>query len=79
MAKSRRRYIIEDSGLMEEWDTELNYNIDANLLVRSSKVKVNWKCKVCGYKWQTAICNRTYNHTGCPKCANSILIVGEMI
>ncbi len=77
MAKSRRRYIIEDGVLMEEWDTELNCNIDANQLVRSSKVKVNWKCKVCGYKWQTAVYNRTYNHTGCPKCANSILIVGE--
>ena len=77
MAKSRRRYICEDSVLMQEWDVELNHNFDANKLVRSSNVKVNWKCKECGYRWQTAIYNRTHNHTGCPRCANSILIIGE--
>lgn len=57
--------------LSEEWTgfdadgKELNvYN-----LYKTSKVKVHWKCKRCGYEWDYDLAGRTHKLRGdCPNC-----------
>ncbi len=35
----------------------------------NSNKRVWWRCKACGYEWETSICNRNLQNTSCPKCA----------
>lgn len=35
-----------------------------------SHMKVKWKCSKCGNTWTAQIKERTYGHTGCPKCTH---------
>ena len=35
-----------------------------------SHTKVKWKCSKCGHIWTAQIKERTYSHTGCPKCTH---------
>lgn len=51
--------------LVEEW----NDDIDINNIASFSNKKVNWKCSICGYKWEARVINRTKHKSGCPKCA----------
>lgn len=55
-------------NLVSEWDTNKNIIAPTEVSSGSSK-KVWWKCKDCGYEWQTAVHVRAKGH-GCPKCAN---------
>lgn len=55
--------------LLEEWDWEKNGDLKPEDIVIGSTKKVWWKCKTCGYEWQTATKYRTRNHSGCPECA----------
>lgn len=55
--------------LLEEWNYDKNSIKPEDVIFGSSK-KVWWKCKDCGYEWQTTIAHRTGIHkTNCPKCA----------
>ena len=63
--------------LLQEWDYELNKNINPQTIRAYSHKKGWWKCSKCGYKWETKVINRTHQHTGCPACAGSILLVGK--
>ena len=63
--------------LLEEWDYELNKDINPQKIRAYSHSKTWWKCAKCGYKWETKVVNRTHQHTGCPACAGSVLLVGE--
>ncbi len=47
----------------------------SGVTVRSNK-KVWWKCKECGYEWQSRIADRSEGH-GCPACAGSIVLAGN--
>ncbi|MBO5948779.1 zinc-ribbon domain-containing protein [bacterium] len=62
--------------LLQEWDYELNKELNPEIITPSSHKQAWWKCSKCGYKWQTRITNRTHQETGCPACAGSILLVG---
>ena len=57
--------------LLQEWDYELNKNIDPTILSKGSNKKVWWICSHCGNKWQTKIYNRTVKGAGCLKCRHS--------
>ena len=72
----KKSYIIDNKLLMSEWDYEKNRDLDPAKLTENSKKFANWQCSKCGYKWKACIGNRAKNHTGCPACANKILIVG---
>ena len=63
--------------LLQEWDYELNRDINPHTVRTYSHTKCWWKCFKCGYKWETKVVNRTRQHTGCPACAGSILLVGK--
>lgn len=55
--------------LMLDWDYELNKNIDPESLSPKSITKVNWKCHVCGNKWQSSIRDAVRKAVNCPKCS----------
>ncbi len=54
--------------IFEEWDFEKNKLNPYNLAPGTSK-KVYFKCKNCGYQWQTTLGARIKG-SGCPICAN---------
>ena len=55
--------------IASEWHPTKNGNLQPQDFIIGSGKKVWWKCKTCGYEWQTSIVNRTKdNGTGCPKC-----------
>lgn len=54
--------------IAEEWDYIKNSTRPSEYTKGSNK-KVWWKCSNCGNEWQTSICNRTRNNTGCPVCS----------
>ena len=56
--------------LAEEWNYEKNPKLPSQVTVYSAE-KVWWKCKKCGYEWQTSVNNRSRG-TGCPECAKKI-------
>ena len=68
--KKEKKYIIENSALMAEWDWEKNneLGLDVSRLTCGMNIKVNWRCQKCGCCWTTTINNRNRG-TGCPECA----------
>ena len=57
--------------LVYEWDFEKNrlLNINPQNLASGSHKKVWWKCKKCGYEWQSMVYTRTKKYPqGCPSC-----------
>ena len=61
-----------------EWHPTKNGELQPQDFIIGSGKKVWWKCEICGYEWETSISNRTKsNGTGCPCCANKIIVVGK--
>ena len=58
----------EFPNLIEEWDYQKNKVSPTNIHCGSAK-KVWWKCKKCGFSWETAIRYRTKRNGGCPVCS----------
>lgn len=58
-------------NLKNEWDTELNKDIDVNILPLGSHTKVWWKCLKCGYSWKTELRQRVKGLGKCPNCYQS--------
>lgn len=56
--------------LIVEWDYEKNIGVDPHQIACFSKIRANWKCKICKCLWQSLVYNRT-SGTGCPKCRKS--------
>ena len=61
--------------LLDEWDYERN-KTSPNSIACTSGEKVWWKCKKCGYNWQTTIEHRTTRKSGCPCCRNQVVVQG---
>ena len=57
--------------LLDEWDYELNKDIDVRTILTGSNKKVSWICSYCGNKWETSIYHRTITASGCPKCRHT--------
>ena len=71
MAETKeKKYIIENSALMAEWDWAKNNKIglDPHRLTLGSNKKAWWICNTCHNEWQASIYHRGNNH-GCPICA----------
>ena len=58
-------------NLKNEWDNELNKEINANTLPLGSHTKVWWKCSHCGYSWKAEVRQRVKGLGACPHCRNS--------
>lgn len=62
--------------LVEEWDFEKNSpKSPANVIGMSSNVSYWWKCQIDGYSWEASV-DRRGSGTGCPLCANKVIVVG---
>ncbi len=53
--------------LAAEWDPEKNGSITSKDVVYGSNEKIWWKCRICGFSWQSTIVNRAKGR-GCPAC-----------
>ncbi|MBQ9975615.1 MAG: zinc-ribbon domain-containing protein [Clostridia bacterium] len=60
--------------LVEEWHTTLNGNLTPWQISYGSKKRVWWKCKTCGYEWESVA--HTRKKAGCPRCAGRIATPG---
>lgn len=47
-------------------DTNEHYSIDN--ITHGRKVRLLWKCDVCGHEWFARLDTRVYNKTECPRC-----------
>ena len=54
--------------LSEEWDFDKNKGITPQSVTLHSNKKVWWRCRTCGYSWESKINDRAYGQ-GCPKCS----------
>ena len=61
--------------LKDEWDFELNKDINLSQTPKGSHLRVWWKCSKCGHKWQTSI-RRRVEGSKCPCCVNRVVKKG---
>ncbi len=56
--------------LCEEWDFEKNAEkgLFPNKVAPHSDKKAWWKCRTCGFSWESKIDGRTRMNAGCPQC-----------
>lgn len=66
----------EYPGIAQEWDWEMNGDMDPDHVLPGSSKKVFWKC-LQGHEWETTISSHTTGGTGCPFCAGLKAIPGE--
>ncbi len=59
--------------LLEEWDYERNSPLLPQEFTVGSGKRVWWKCKECGYEWQTSVSHKR----GCPACSNRAVWQGH--
>ena len=59
--------------IAKEWNYEKNGDIKPNQIRPQTNKKYWWKCKNCGYEWQTEPSHRVRGRN-CPKCARKITI-----
>ncbi|MFX1510981.1 MAG: zinc-ribbon domain-containing protein [Promethearchaeota archaeon] len=66
----KNRLTIHAPHLIEEFDFTKNPR-PPHEFTYSSRSKVGWVCKICGYKWNARITERTRKDkpSGCPNCA----------
>ena len=80
-AKKRHLQAILDNGgisnelLLAEWDYERN-NILLSECSEGSQTLVFWKCSKCGYVYKAKVNNRAKLNSGCPLCANKVVVKG---
>lgn len=62
--------------LVDEWDFEKNSPKSPTTVIgMSSNARYWWKCQIDGYSWKASVDKRG-SGTGCPVCANRIIVVG---
>lgn len=67
---------IDKEWCLLDWDYEGN-EFGPDHYTNGSGEVVSWKCHKCGYRWKTAICNRTSgNKSGCPLCSGKTIVSG---
>ncbi len=71
-APKERSLAYQRPGLLEEWDYGLNTErgLSPEKVFAQSHIKVAWKCKTCGYRWEAKVQSR-FNGTGCRKCTSN--------
>lgn len=59
----------------EQWDYEKNAPLMPTQFTLGSSKKVWWKCDK-GHSYQTTVYNKAIGNTGCPYCANTLVLPG---
>lgn len=60
--------------VVDEWDYEKNGKLTPWQISFGSKKRVHWRCKKCGYQWESVA--NTRKTSGCPCCANRVVVAG---
>lgn len=63
--------------IASEWHPTLNGNLTPTQVTSANDRKVWWHCSTCSHHWESSIYSRTKLGTGCPVCANRIIIAGQ--
>ena len=53
-----------------------NGNLTPKDIITAFGKKFWWQCSKCGYEWQATAAHRKFSKSGCPLCANKVLITG---
>ena len=61
--------------LASEWDYEKNFPLTPEEITGGSSRKFYWKCPL-GHSYQADPAHRTRDNTGCPICANKVVVAG---
>lgn len=61
--------------VISEWHPTKNGKIKPEYLHAMSNKKFWWKCKKCGYEWETPVYRRTKGY-GCPACSGNVVVSG---
>lgn len=61
--------------VLDEWDWEKNGFLRPEYIQIGSNKKVWWKCKKCGYEWQSPVVNRVRGNK-CPVCTHNAIAPG---
>ena len=70
------RRILDNKICLLDWDYDVNEHGPEYYTNGSGEI-VNWKCHICGFKWKTAIYNRTRDYkNGCPLCSGKTIVSG---
>lgn len=72
-----KRGSIDKEWCLLDWDYEEN-EYGPEHYTNGSGERVRWRCHVCGYKWETTICDRTNGYkSGCPLCNGKVIVSGK--
>ena len=61
--------------ISKEWDYEKNKELKPDIVAPKSNKRVWWKCSK-GHSYDTVICWKVTDNSGCPFCANQKILVG---
>jgi hypothetical protein len=75
VCKQERNSISNYPHMVKQWDFLKNEEIDINIVSSHSKNDAWWKCKGCGYEWQSKISSRRASKGLCPCCENRTVVV----
>ena len=67
--------LTRNPPLVAEWNYARNGDLRPDAVAYQSNKRVWWKCKTCGYEWQSTINNRNKGN-GCPCCSNRTAVTG---
>ena len=73
--ESEKSIAVKFPAIVEEWHTTKNGGIMPTSVYAYSNLNYWWKCKKCGYEYQTSPNHRS-NGGGCPVCAGKKALVG---
>ncbi len=62
--------------LAKEWHPTKNGIITPQNIITGMGKKFWWQCAKCGYEWEATIAHRKFSKSGCPLCANKVLVSG---
>ena len=68
-------FIHEHPELLEDWNYELNGNVNPQSITSGSGTYFNWKCHICGYEWKARVPDRIRGDN-CPCCNRNVLVKG---
>ncbi len=67
--------IAKHPHMVKQWHFKKNTAFDINLTPAGAKDTVWWKCKKCGYEWQSQINTRKVSAGHCPCCEERVVVV----
>lgn len=62
--------------IAQEWHPTKNGNLKPTQISKGSNKKFWWRCTKCRHEWEARVADRTRDFTGCPACANKVLVQG---